>query len=297
MKLMGAHRERIVDRERVFDIVRVLQFRYFELPADVFESKLPPACWEMLYLDQGEALLVSGEQSFPLKLGTLLVHRPGSAWHVTAEKQCAPNVLVIRFQCGSPAMELLQNKVWGLGDAELKILSEMMREGTPAAVAPVRSRKYGHVFRPGIGSAQMLKNQLEMLFIRLLRMQAVCETDSKLSSVQKERYESGIVQNMVRFIEQSDLSELTLERICQRFAFSRNHLGVIFKRTTGYGVMEYVRELKIARAKSMIREGVCNYTEIAERLGYSSVHYFSKHFKKWTGAAPSEYAKSVKARI
>lgn len=296
MELISAHMERIVDRERVVDIVGVLQIQYLELSADVSESK-PPTCWEMIYLDQGEALVASGGRSFPLKQGTLLVHVPGSVWQVKAQMQCAPNALVIRFQCESPAMELLKNKVWGLGDAELKILSEMMKEGTPAAVAPVGSRKYGQGFRPRIGSAQMLKNQLEMLFIRLLRMQGICGTDSTLSSVQKERYENGIVQSIIRFIEQSDLSELTLERICRRFAFSRNHLGVMFKRTTGYGVMEYVRELKISRAKSMIREGGCSYTEIAERLGYSSIHYFSKNFKKWTGIPPSEYAKSVKARI
>ena len=45
----------------------------------------------------------------------------------------------------------------------------------------------------------------------------------------------------------------------------------------------------------MIREKQYNFTEIAQRLGYSSVHYFSRHFKQVAGMTPSEYAASVKA--
>ncbi|MEG2842596.1 MAG: AraC family transcriptional regulator, partial [Ruthenibacterium sp.] len=43
-----------------------------------------------------------------------------------------------------------------------------------------------------------------------------------------------------------------------------------------------------------IREGSHNFTEIASMLGYNSIHYFSRHFKKVTGMTPSEYASSVK---
>lgn len=58
--------------------------------------------------------------------------------------------------------------------------------------------------------------------------------------------------------------------------------------------MEYFGAMKIEAAQRMIREGACNFTEIAALLGYSSIHYFSRHFKKVTGMTPSEYASSVK---
>ena len=58
--------------------------------------------------------------------------------------------------------------------------------------------------------------------------------------------------------------------------------------------MEYFGNLKIQKAKEMIREGSHNFTEIAALLGYNSIHYFSRHFKKVTGMTPSEYASSVK---
>jgi AraC-like DNA-binding protein len=46
----------------------------------------------------------------------------------------------------------------------------------------------------------------------------------------------------------------------------------------------------------MIREQHYNYTEIAWILGYTSIHYFSRDFKKTAGMSPSESARTVKAR-
>ena len=49
------------------------------------------------------------------------------------------------------------------------------------------------------------------------------------------------------------------------------------------------------QAKLLIRENSLNFTEIANTLGYSSIHYFSRQFKTFTGMSPSEYALSIKA--
>ena len=59
--------------------------------------------------------------------------------------------------------------------------------------------------------------------------------------------------------------------------------------------MEYFFRLKVEAAKEMIRMSQLNFTQISERLGYSSIHYFSRQFKKTTGMTPSEYASSIKA--
>ena len=45
----------------------------------------------------------------------------------------------------------------------------------------------------------------------------------------------------------------------------------------------------------MIRSGQMNFTQISEYLGYSSIHYFSRQFKRSTGMTPSEYVSSIRA--
>ena len=58
--------------------------------------------------------------------------------------------------------------------------------------------------------------------------------------------------------------------------------------------MVIVSRLKIQAARRLIREGRLNFTQIASRLGYQSIHYFSRRFHLITGMTPSEYAHSVK---
>ena len=53
--------------------------------------------------------------------------------------------------------------------------------------------------------------------------------------------------------------------------------------------------MKVEAAKQMIRDEQMNFTQISESLGYSSIHYFSRQFKKMTGMTPSEYASSIRA--
>ena len=53
--------------------------------------------------------------------------------------------------------------------------------------------------------------------------------------------------------------------------------------------------MKIDSAKHMMRNKNLNFTQISEKLGYSSIHYFSRQFKKITNMTPSEYVSSIKA--
>ena len=69
----------------------------------------------------------------------------------------------------------------------------------------------------------------------------------------------------------------------------------LFQKKTSLGVIEYFSRMKINAAKEMIRTGRMNFTQISETLGYTSIHYFSRQFKKIAGMTPSEYASSIKA--
>ena len=53
--------------------------------------------------------------------------------------------------------------------------------------------------------------------------------------------------------------------------------------------------MKIDFAKQLIRENEMNFTQISDFLSYSSIHYFSRQFKKLSGMTPTEYATSIKA--
>lgn len=121
---------------------------------------------------------------------------------------------------------------------------------------------------------------------------------------EKEAYEQikeelGIepvqLQYMLAYMEKNLCLHLTIEQICRDNMIGRSQLQKIFQQKTGLGVIEYFSNMKIDAAKQMMRTDLMNFTQIAEKLGYSSIHYFSRQFKKITGMTPSEYVSSIKA--
>ena len=57
----------------------------------------------------------------------------------------------------------------------------------------------------------------------------------------------------------------------------------------------YLLNIKLQKSKELIRENQYTISEIADMLGFSSIHYFSRLFKKYFDLSPSEYAKEIAA--
>ena len=62
---------------------------------------------------------------------------------------------------------------------------------------------------------------------------------------------------------------------------------------TGMGAVHYFQVLRMKEAKRLIRESDLSITGIAEKLGFSGIHHFSRVFRKVTGMTPTQYAKSI----
>jgi YesN/AraC family two-component response regulator len=90
---------------------------------------------------------------------------------------------------------------------------------------------------------------------------------------------------------------MSLDDICKQTLLSKSALQKLFKENMTISVMEYFKQIKIKEAKTLIREDNFNFTEISQKLGYNSIHYFSRIFKNETGMTLSEYSNSVKSLI
>ena len=65
----------------------------------------------------------------------------------------------------------------------------------------------------------------------------------------------------------------------------------LFTEIMGVSPISYVHELRIKKAKEMMKSDYGSFTNIAESLGYISIYDFSRTFKKHTGISPSKYEK------
>ena len=75
------------------------------------------------------------------------------------------------------------------------------------------------------------------------------------------------------------------EQIC----YSQSYISKAFKKKYGIDVSQYVNQVRIARAKKLIRDGSRNIKEIALQVGYSSDAQFIRVFQKFEAATPGVF--------
>ncbi|MDQ8734532.1 helix-turn-helix domain-containing protein [Paenibacillus sp. LHD-38] len=79
------------------------------------------------------------------------------------------------------------------------------------------------------------------------------------------------------------------ENYYRELCISRGYFFDLFKHATGLPPTQYVIQFRINRAKDDLLFTNLSITEIAEKHGFSSLHYFSKIFRKLNGLSPREY--------
>jgi AraC-like DNA-binding protein/mannose-6-phosphate isomerase-like protein (cupin superfamily) len=82
---------------------------------------------------------------------------------------------------------------------------------------------------------------------------------------------------------------IAVGEVARHFHLSPHYLGNLFRSVTGATVKEYHNALRMARAAELLRDPALTVTEVADRLGYSTVHYFSKQFAAYFRLPPSRW--------
>lgn len=80
--------------------------------------------------------------------------------------------------------------------------------------------------------------------------------------------------------------------LAEEVHYEYNYLSNLFSSVEGITIEQYIIRQKIERAKELLFYDELNLSEIADRLGYSSVAHLSSQFKKITGLTPSELKRS-----
>jgi len=283
--------------EEMIVINKIITIHYFEFASDYVFKGEKHDFWEFLYVDKGEVEIMADTKGYKLCQGDIVFHKPNEFHSVWANGIIAPNIVVVSFECNSEWINFFEGKILRLSSLSKNILGEIIREGKVAF-----NNNLGKVYNclvknelENVASQQLIKIYLEMLLIKLIRENEAIKREDRISSATKERMESDIVSNIIEFFIENIDKNYSFNDICINFSLGKTHLKTLFKNSTNQGVMFYFKMLKIEEAKKLIREGKYNFTEIAEKLGYESVHYFSRCFKKCTNMTPSQYDVSVKS--
>lgn len=275
------------------NINELVTVHYFEFAKDYRFAGEEHDFWEFVYVDKGEITAYSGTVAHKLSAGDIIFHKPNE-WHtLVGNGNTAASVAIISFKSHSAAMNGFYGKIFKTGSSQRTLLSKIISEASSAFDTPLSTLITPKLHRrknAPFAAEQMVKLYLCELLISILRNEKTPRTTSL-----KHNFSSGIFNEITLFMEKNIDEKLTLDIISQHAGISKTALKQLFHEQSDCGACEYFMRMKIDRAKTYIREENYNFTQIAEFLGFDSIHYFSRCFKKFVNMSPTEYAGSIRA--
>ena len=281
----------------VFRVEKLITIFYMELSKDFYYEGESHDFWEMVYIDKGEMLCTADKSQFILKSGELTFHKPNEFHNLSGNKNTAPNVSILTFECKSREMKQFDGKIFRLDAEEKALLSMLFAEGLSCFQLeepnnPLLQRLEKLPDAP-FGSEQMVKNLLEIFFIKLHRHKETVTKKSRLNYRVNGINVPTEVKRILDYIDQNLYERLSISIIANAMGKSESTIKGLFSLYQTGGIINYCNGLKIKEARKLIREGNYNFAQISNLLRFDTPQYFSKCFKKYTKMTPSEYQRSI----
>lgn len=102
-----------------------------------------------------------------------------------------------------------------------------------------------------------------------------------------------MVEDGIQFMKQHLPENLTVKEIAAHVALSEFYFSRCFKKETGFTPYEYLSNLRVNRAKKLLKETDKSLMDIAEECGFSNDGNFIRTFKKHTDITPGVFRKMV----
>lgn len=136
---------------------------------------------------------------------------------------------------------------------------------------------------PSAGKLQSLRESLHALGFELL-------DDKKSALVEKIKH---IIIQLIHSMDERELTRKISVILQDKIKLDYHYLTGLFSAVEGITIEKYVILQRIEKVKELLKYDELNLSEIADKLGYSSVQHLSQQFKKITGLTTTHF-KSLK---
>jgi AraC-like DNA-binding protein len=112
----------------------------------------------------------------------------------------------------------------------------------------------------------------------------------RLSNISEAKFVTNAIFTRMHNYLNSHFTEIeSMDEVCEELKISKYYLSHVFKAVTGTNIREYRNELKLTKAKLMLKNTDMSIGQIACEVGFESICYFTEVFSKSETISPKKY--------
>ncbi|WP_052350748.1 AraC family transcriptional regulator [Paenibacillus gorillae] len=262
------------------------QVQYWGINPNHYDNPLHKhSFYEACYVRDGEGIYQDYDTEYPLRKDTLFLSKPGILHQIRSESGLDLCYVAFEIDESNSAAESVAN-YRELLDSSNCIRYEIGE--TPAAL--IWRALVGHTRQNDWLSDLLLNSTAHSLLLSLCSAFAEESNEERTPPPRKTSHHS--LRSAILYIRDNLSADLSVKDIARYMHLSVRSLSRLFHENLQVSCQDYIQREKMKRAVHLIRHTDLGFSEIADRAGYGSVHYFTRVFTKIYGMPPGKYRNS-----
>jgi AraC-like DNA-binding protein len=240
--------------------------------------------FQMIYFVSGSGRLLLGDAEYCIEPCDLFLIKPQRIHGLAPDSPV--KTLDLKFAVNDPALRE------SLLDATERITQ------SDSAIA----LHFEHIRREGERKDHLYRECCNLFLLQILLQ--YLRQDKHSSSIQAAEFGSedeipddSVVRKALEFIRTHYSDDLELTQIAQSVQRSDRHLRQHFEDCLGLSPMRYLQQYRLRKAKELIQYSDYPLKEIAELVGFKTIHHFTRVFHDLLGESPGAWRRKYQAGI
>lgn len=222
------------------------------------------ACWALLIKYEGETIYSCNGKQLKSNIESIAILPEGSCYNWVCTKQ--GRYIVVEFEANLSSENIL--------------------------ILPTKKSEHIFKFFKDLEKVWMLKHPFYKLksinLVYNILTTLLEQVNNYLPYDKKEK-----IRPALDYIAENYNKPITNDELAELLGISTVYFRKLFTKITGTSPINYIQQLRINKAKEMLKSDYSKISLISEEVGYSSIYHFSKMFRQITGYSPTEYAKRL----
>lgn len=235
---------------------------------------------ELEYVARGNGVHYFNQKIIPFAEGSLHVLLPTDFHAIQIDPEDRPYVYSVKF-----SEMLLDSDIFGevfQGNAGKQVFVPREMQATIEQEFKELDSEYQNQW---LFSEKVVQHMLQRILIRLERIARERQNSAK----EQQTFSTNIVVQTMSYIRENFSKRLTLNEIAAQVHLSPNYLSMLFRKSTGFTISEYLKKVRMRYAMVFLLNREKTVLQVSEEVGYNSYEHFERVFRKEFNVSPKEF--------